>query len=637
MGGYNSMKRIAVLLVFLLMFLTSCSSEIPEDETVGETYICYETNYPVCCFGVADDLSVFALCLQNNDVTPLLVRYDCDGKLLSSDPLENYNADCSPLSAKIYKSKFYILSSKNGIPVIMTLNLDSNSIENTLALQDAGYVNQIVCADDDYLYLRVSSNTAANTDSSNFLLAKLNIESGTIETTSKDLISGASCGEDGFIYSYEYCDGRYCFSQRDKNTLDVIKTIEKSIDGVSAFCFDDRGVVFYSPNTSNNALSLCYASTDNDGISEIYPNFSAVSADNIFVKNGFSFILNNYTGKLERLKNSVYIRRNKPIKMISSYSYLTSQFSAGYSLENQEKTDEELSLAVLSNDSDFDMFYLSSRQNICKNLIENGVFYPLNDVDYVSEYIDSCFSGIRQAVTDNDGNIVMIPIDISVPVLVVNKEFSDVPEIEFSLENTPQNEYYFAFYPYADTCLNLYLRDNESFDTKEFRALAENLKRLYSLPLGNYEAEYKFVEDGRGFVCSTIDIRLLQTADYLVNSDKVAAIPVNYKKDCPPSAYCTFICVNPSSENLSATLEYVSALCEYLLNQKNSFMLSDKALYSDSVYAQSLYSIYENAQVDFCCPKSLYSGEFEKYLNSEISLEQFITESDRKLKVYLNE
>lgn len=619
------------------MLLTSCSAENTTDDAAGEAYICYETNYPVGCFGVADDLSVCALCLQNNEVTPLLVRYDPDGNITSSGTLENYNADCSPISAKVYKNKLYILSSKNGIPVIMIYNLDSKSIENTLALQDVCDVNQIVCADDDYLYLRVSSNTTAPSDGSNYLLAKLNIATGTIEITGKDLITDASCSEDGFIYSYEYCDGKYYFSQRDKNTFDVIKTIEKSIDGVSAFCFDDRGVVFYSPNSSNNALSLCYASLDNDGISEIYPKFSAVSADNIAVKNGFSFILNNYTGKLERLKNSVYIRRNKPIKMISSYSYLTSQFSAGYCIENQEKTDEELSLAVLSNDSDFDMFFLSSRQNICRNLKENGVFYPLNEVDYVSEYIDSCFSGIEQAVTDNDGNIVMIPIDISVPVLVVNKDFSDISGIEFTLEDKPQNEYYFAFYPYADTCLNLYLRNNDSFDTEEFRALADNLKTLYSLPFGNPEAEYQFIEDDREFVCSTIDIRLLQTTDYLISSDKVAAIPVNYKKDFPPSAYCTFICVNPSSENLATTLEYVSALCEYLLNQKNSFMLSDKALYSDSSYAQSLYRIYENAQVDFCCPKNLYFSEFEQYLNSELSLDEFIAEADRKLKAYLNE
>lgn len=631
------MRKIAVLLVFLLMFLTSCSAEISPYDAVGEAYICYETNYPVSCFVVADDLSVCALCLQNNEITPLLVRYDPDGNIISSDPLENYNADRSPMSAKIFKNKVYILSSKNCDPVIMTFDLDSKSIENTLTLQDTGYVDQIVCADDDHLYLRVSSNAAAPSDGSNYLLAKLNTATGIIENTSKDLISDASCGEDGFIYSYGSCDGKYCFSQRDKNTFDVIKTIEKSIDGVSAFCFDDRGVVFYSPNSSNSALSLCYASLDNDGISEIYPKFSAVSADNICVKNGFSFILNNYTGKLERLKNSVYIRRNKPIKMISSYSYLTSQFSAGYCIENQEKTDEELSLAVLSNDSDFDLFYLSSRQNICRNLKENGVFYPLNEVDHVSEYIDACFTGIKQAVTDNDGNIVMIPIDISVPVLVVNNEFSDISGIEFTLEDKSENDFYFAFYPYADTCFNLYLRNNDSFDTEEFRALADDLKKLYSLPLGDPEAEYQFIEGGRGFVCSTSDIRLLQTTEYLINSDKVAVRPVNYKNDCSPSAYCTFICVNPSSENLAATLEYVSSLCEYLLDQKNSFMLSDKALYTDSSYARSLYSIYENAQVDFCCPKDLYFSEFQQYLNNELSLDDFITEADRKLKVYLNE
>lgn len=128
------MRKIAVLLIFMLMFLTSCSAEISTDDAAGEPYICYETNYPVSCFGVADDLSVCALCRQNNEVTPLLVCYDPDGSITSRNPLENYNSDCSPISAKTYKSKFYILSSQNGIPVIMIYNLDSKSLEKNTYL-----------------------------------------------------------------------------------------------------------------------------------------------------------------------------------------------------------------------------------------------------------------------------------------------------------------------------------------------------------------------------------------------------------------------------------------------------------------------------------------------------------------------
>ena len=51
-----------------------------------------------------------------------------------------------------------------------------------------------------------------------------------------------------------------------------------------------------------------------------------------------------------------------------------------------------------------------------------GSFYPLNKVPYVKEYIDGCFPYIRDAATDEDGNIRMIPIDISIPIIIYQEE-----------------------------------------------------------------------------------------------------------------------------------------------------------------------------------------------------------------------
>ncbi|MGN0619515.1 MAG: hypothetical protein ACI4J7_10905 [Ruminiclostridium sp.] len=41
--------------------------------------------------------------------------------------------------------------------------------------------------------------------------------------------------------------------------------------------------------------------------------------------------------------------------------------------------------------------------------------------------------------------------------------------------------------------------------------------------------------------------------------------------------------------------------------------------------------------IRFTYPSEIYEADFDKYIAGEISLDEFITEADRKLKVYLNE
>ena len=102
-------------------------------------------------------------------------------------------------------------------------------------------------------------------------------------------------------------------------------------------------------------------------------------------------------------------------------------------------------------------------------------------------------------------------------------------------------------------------------------------------------------------------------------------------------AECVFLCVNPSSDNLSATLEYITSLCGYLSSKTDDFMLDAPEMYSDSVYISELFEIYRDSEIFFRIPDELLLDSVKQYMQGELSMDELIAESERKLSAYLNE
>ena len=99
-----------------------------------------------------------------------------------------------------------------------------------------------------------------------------------------------------------------------------------------------------------------------------------------------------------------------------------------------------------------------------------------------------------------------------------------------------------------------------------------------------------------------------------------------------------FLSVNPNSEHLDDALDYISKLTQYQLTEPNTFVLKeDEGEYTDSETVRQMIKLCTNAQIHFTYPSEIYWEDFSSYLSDKISLEQFIAEADRKLKVYLNE
>ena len=52
---------------------------------------------------------------------------------------------------------------------------------------------------------------------------------------------------------------------------------------------------------------------------------------------------------------------------------------------------------------------------------------------------------------------------------------------------------------------------------------------------------------------------------------------------------------------------------------------------------ESLYSLYENAQIGFNVSEEICFEPYVKYHSGQLTLDQMITEADRRLSAYLNE
>ena len=95
--------------------------------------------------------------------------------------------------------------------------------------------------------------------------------------------------------------------------------------------------------------------------------------------------------------------------------------------------------------------------------------------------------------------------------------------------------------------------------------------------------------------------------------------------------------VNSKSENLEATLAYISEFCNYMMEKQNSFLLAEESMYTDEPLIKEWYEVYENGDIFFAMDRDVYWNTFWDYIDGEIELEEMVKEIERKRKIYVEE
>lgn len=454
--------------------------------------------------------------------------------------------------------------------------------------------------------------------------------------------------KDGFYF----CD----FDGNNRTSHDIVN--------MAVFDLYDSEHYIFSAGFGLYCYELCAGTLRyDDGVSLIYEDYAPPSA---CTAAGYTFYQHCASSAetareacVVRLKNSAYIKKNSKISFVSTALDVHAPFGCGYTIDYTNLSEQEFALTVLSQDSGYDICHASTFAEYAANIRDKGSFYPLDDIPEVREYLSRCLSCLREAAADENGSIWMIPVSIELPMLVLNKtsctaagadiragmtvrEYTEICE-RLTSEGRADGIGTHA-YLFTKRLLAQYLSANDSFDTPLFREFAEYAQEKINIssypypdyfpPVNNAQNEFGF-----GNTDSALE-RFLFSYDSAAGSiEWLAGMGLSFCEapKIDPSgkntASCEFLIVNPNSQNLAAALEYIAALCEYL-TENGGIMLSDSELYES---AEGLREICANAEISFSVSDELVIEPYKQYLSGSITLDEFITEADRKLAAYLNE
>lgn len=376
-------------------------------------------------------------------------------------------------------------------------------------------------------------------------------------------------------------------------------------------------------------------------------------------QNGFVFLLGmNDTSVEKRLCMANIIRNNKEIRILTDDSSNDFPYGCGYQMTTISAAPDEFALKVLAGDDDFDLFVLDTRNDCAYNLKENGAFYDLNKVEGVKEYLDACFPYIKELAYNEDGDIWMIPVDVDIPGFAYNREFCKERGVDYTsmdymefmefiekTEATESKKICISISSILESMLMQYLSKYDTFDTELFRSHIRKLRQIYTdaTTWGYTNSFGQRMEDG-----TPIEFYL----DYVYNSEEFerkaedavvswAYAPSGFPKleeDISDVGTITLLAVNPKSDNLKETLQYVTEYCRYMLTVQNSFLLKEESTYTmENAFVKDLYQLMAGGTVEFRMSDEVYENTLWDYLEGENGLEEAIAEIERKMKIYRGE
>lgn len=657
------MKRIFSFVIMLILTVSLCGCEKQngiEDRYTGiADFFVYENidyNSPLA-MAAGEGAELFTA--EPGDKGIVVRRYDENGCIAGEFPV-----DYSKIYDMYYNGKsLYIGYSGKGCAAVDSLDISGGNIENVCefpGLSDIRSVSEI-----DGEIVAIGTDNAKNGLECHYMingysqaeysgLGIYSFKDGAVSEIITDFpFEAEGFGNSVLIYGCNDDEGFY-FRKYTKNGLSEPSYTDQ-LGAMKSMCaFAEDGYIT-STISRFNTSTVVAGNISGSGAAEIMPNIFVFGMNRreLAANDSFCWYLDDNSKTLTRIKLSAYYKGNRTITLLCSNLSGIPPFSCGYDIRLLRPGNDEAALKILSQDKDCDICYLNSRDPISGNIRDKGSFYPLNDVPGISEYLDGLFPYMKDACTNEDGEIWCVPISAEVLTLFYNDE--KCRELGFDMSNISMEEYFdlidaikaggaekgcgYNSYWYVEGYLQKYLSENERFDTPEFRQTAELFAKRFPYDAGSLNVNFldmdvssaaayenkidEFISD------MTVESRYVQNT-----SLRAAAVP--YPSD-GSAVSLIYLCVNPASAQIGETLDYIATLAQYTKTLKNVFLFTDKSGYSDTAVAKDMYNIFADGKVGYAYSDDIYRSDFERYLMGEIALDKFITEADRKLSAYLNE
>ncbi len=460
-------------------------------------------------------------------------------------------------------------------------------------------------------------------------------------------ISISPC-DDGTLLINSYLDNEgYCLLKYEpkKDLMKVVSSYDRGLFQEFASCDNGNKLVYISLMKLRGLVISDIRSIEEEA--EIYSEATVFNYGIYHVK-GQVYCMTN-ARDIVRFTLDKYCKENRVIKYLSPKNQEGEPFGCGYTIKRSELEDDMFALKLLSQDKDYDLSFMNTSAFFSYNIRKNGVFYPLNDVEGIAEYLDSCFPYVKEAAINENGDIWMLPIGVDIPGLVVNKEVLANEDIGLK-NNMTYEEFYQVqdkmteeLYQKADCSPYLLYRYFFAQFFNKQRGLDYNLlsnklelflKYDSRLPYGNsFNPDDEFLYNyhkSAFFYERTLKLTSQEKKLEVYSMPKLNATDKNI-------GTCYFLAVNPKSKNLKETLAYLVDLISYTMEQEKAPLHFKEPVPEKGTFRRSIYDLYKKGEITFYIEQDVYNDGFFDVIENGADIEEYIKETERKLDLYFNE
>ena len=448
------------------------------------------------------------------------------------------------------------------------------------------------------------------------------------------------------VLGYLTGDG-YCMMEYDpaKDSMQVISRLENYKFDRFAACNGGKDVIYdYNLNSRGLVLSdIRQLSVE----AELYPDSMTILMAPGYT-GGRVYCHSRQTGSLISFPLAAVQRNNEELTFISKENgALNAPYGCGYSMNRVELSDDKLTLKILARDKDFDLCMGSTLFGSGGNLRENGVFYPLNDVPEIEEYLNRCFPFVREAATKEDGTIWMLPVDVNIFGMVIRQKAAEEAGLslydgitwkEFAQEirgTTEETRKWIEARPSFLTSVfgHQYFTRYHTLEGEAFQDAYTALFEIWNTPCGGEASEDNFILKSVGG-----PIWLGFGSDYTRQQYGEDAAFISMPKlgaEDRNIANCVYLAVNPDSSRRDEARAYLAALAAYL--SRSEELPFFKEWQGEGVLDKTMHKTYENGEIGFAVDYDIYGEGFDELFSGTMTLSEYIKRTEQKLEMYWGE
>lgn len=597
-------KRCFIFCLLILLLLLSGCQKRREKQTqfTQDIFVEYETKN-VVTYAVSNKGNVYVATrvyeeegnyLSKSEI--VLEQYDETGTLLSSNTMEEID---DIMSMTLQDETIYFLSQEadeQGIFVgLYTYDVNTNEYNCIKKIYQLESVKKAIYVNHRIYLLGTKANTedtltngfADYTDSvKEYELMYFDIESQELLLLNINHLINMTVSDDGTLILYGYvADMEYCLMSFDEanNAVKIIAKYKDSKFDTFAIANQDQDIIYiYNMNSRGIVISNINRL---DEEAELYQD-AVVLHSEIYCVNG-NVYCSNWDGNIISFSLSELQAKNQTIRYIVSERKVDAPYGCGYTMERNALGLEQFTLKVLALDTDYDLCLIDTNNSGSYDLIRNGVFYPLNELAGMKEYLSSCYPYVKEAVTDSEGEIWGMPIEVNIPGLLVNETYMSEHDLSLSNPCTYEeilslqsrlNTEQESLVDYSDSVLFInfmeqFFLKNESMNTDIFRDTVGVLQTYREYIPDYFHFQLDYHDDFIFSYCRGVleYSRILMGKPY---SNRLEVYPMPRLELTDPNVGSAYVlAVNPHSDRLADTLSYLESYIAYQMERKDELFL----------------------------------------------------------------